>query len=94
MDLMGSTITISSVLVIVGALIGVLNYISNRNKNIKKEASEDEARLVRMETMLVNIEKNTSSLNLRVNDHDKWLTKHETRISVIEQEMNIKKGDK
>lgn len=94
MDLMGSTITISSVLVIVGALIGVLNYISNRNKNIKKEASEDEARLVRMETMLVNIEKNTSSLNLRVNDHDKWLTKHETRISVIEQKMNIKKGDK
>ena len=93
MDLMGCTITISSVLVIIGTLIAVLNYLSNKNRNIKKDASEDEARMVRMETMLVNIEKNTSNLNTRVNDHDKWLTKHETRISVIEEKMNIK-GDK
>lgn len=94
MDLMGTTITLSGVLVFVGAMIGILNYLSNRNRATKKDASEEEARLVRMETMLVNIEKNTSNLNSRVNDHDKWLTKHETRLSVIEEKMNIKKGDK
>ena len=94
MDLMGSTITIASVLTIIGVLIAVLNYISNRNRNTRKDASEEEARLVRMETMLVNIEKNTSNLNARVNDHDKWLTKHETRLSVIEEKIHLKKGDK
>ena len=102
MDLMGATITLSGVLAFVGTLIAVLNYLSNRDRNAKKDseedrkkASADEARLVRMETMLVNIEKNTSNVNSRVNDHDKWLTKHETCLSVIEKELDIKnKGDK
>ena len=49
--------------------------------------------MVRIETMLVNIEHNTSNLNTRVNDHDKWLTKHETRITVIENKIGIK-GEK
>ena len=93
MDLMGATITVSGVLAFVGTLIAVLNYLSNRNRNNRKDIGEEEARLVRMETMLVNIEKNTSNLNSRVNDHDKWLTKHETRLSVIENKMNIQ-GDK
>ena len=102
MDLMASTITLASVITIGMFLLGILTYLSNRSRNSKKDseedrkkASEDEARLVRMETMLVAIEKNTSNTNDRVNDHDKWLTKHETRISVIEEKMNIKrKGDK
>lgn len=94
MDLMGTTITLSGVLVFVGAMIGILNYLSNRNRATKQDASKEEARLVRMETMLVNIDKNTSNLNTRVNDHDKLLTKHETRISVIENKLDIKKGDK
>lgn len=83
MDLTASTITIGSIIMIVGCLIAVLNFFGQR----KKTTQEDEARLVRMETMLVNIEKNTNNLNNKVEDHDKLLTKHETRLSVVENEL-------
>ena len=89
MDLTSATITIGSVIAIVGCLIAVLNFFAQRKKNNK----DDEARLVRIETMLVNIEKNTSSLSQRVDNHDKLLTKHESDISVIKNELIHKIGD-
>lgn len=89
MDLTVSTITIGSIIAVVGCLIAVLNFFGQRKRNTQ----EDEARLVRMETMLVNIEKNTNNLNSKVEDHDKLLTKHETRLSVVENEL-AHKGDK
>lgn len=88
MDLTATTITLGSIIAIVGCLLGLLTFFSSRKKSNK----EDEARLVRMETMLVNIEKNTNNLSNRVDDHDKLLTKHETRISVIETELAHKKS--
>lgn len=90
MDLTGGTITIASVIAIVGCLIAVLNFFGQRKKNNK----DDEARLVRMETMLVSIEKNTSSLSARVDGHDHMLTKHETEINVIKNELKHKKEGK
>lgn len=89
MDLTGATITIGSVIAIVGCLIGILNFFAQRKKNNK----DDEARLVRMETMLVDIEKNTSLLSQKIDSHDKLLTKHETYIGVIKNELLHKKGD-
>ena len=82
MDIMGMTLTISGVITVVGALIALSNFFSNRTKRDKYE----EARLVRIETLLVKIDENTTDLNNRVKDHDKLLTKHETRISVLEAE--------
>lgn len=81
MDLMGATLTLGGIITIVGSVVGVLNYIANRRKGDKNE----EARLVKIEALLVNIEKNTSNLNEKVESHDKWLTKHESRISVVEE---------
>ena len=89
MDLTTSTITIGSIIAIVGCLIAVLNFFGQRKKTNK----DDEARLVRMETMLISIEKNTNNLNARVDNHDKLLTKHESDISVIKNELIHKKGD-
>lgn len=89
MDISSLSISIPTVIAIVGAFIGIMNFLGNRKKSTK----EDEARLVRIETMLVNIEHNTSNLNNRVNDHDKLLTKHETRISVLEEKITHK-GEK
>ena len=89
MDISSLSISIPTVIAIVGAFIGIMNFLGNRKKSTK----EDEARLVRIETMLVNIEHNTSNLNNRVNDHDKLLTKHETRISVLEEKISHK-GEK
>ena len=89
MDLSSLSVSIPTVIAIVGCFIGVMTYIGNRKKTTK----EDEARLVRIETMLVNIEQNTSNLNNRVNSHDKLLTKHETRITVLEEKLN-RKGNK
>jgi ABC-type antimicrobial peptide transport system permease subunit len=80
MDLTAQTITLGSIIAIVGLVIGVLNFIANRRKGDK----EAEARLVKIEAMLVNIDKNTSNLNAKVESHDKWLTRHESRISVLE----------
>ena len=80
MDLTAQTITLGSIIAIVGLIIGVLNFIANRRKSDKNE----EARLVKIEAMLVNIDKNTTNLNAKVESHDKWLTRHESRISVLE----------
>ena len=88
MDISSLSISVPTVIAVVGCFIGVMTFISNRRKSSK----EDEARLVRIETMLVNIEHNTSNLNDRVNDHDKLLTKHETRLSVIEEKLTHKGG--
>ena len=59
MDIMGSTITLASVITIGMFVLGILNYLSNRNSKSRKEseeekkkASEQEARLVRIEAML------------------------------------------
>lgn len=87
MDATSLTITFGSLITIILFVIALLNFFQGR----KKSNQEDEARLVRMETMLVNIEKNTTSLNERVDSHDKLLTKHETRISVLETKV---KGNK
>ena len=81
MDLTTTTITLSSVIAVVGCLIGVLNFISN----YKKSSKSDEARLVKIEAMLVKIDENTSDLKQKVDSHDKWLTKHESRIGVMEE---------
>lgn len=89
MDISSLSISLPIALSLVGCFIGVMTFLGNR----KKATKEDEARLVRIETMLVNIEQNTSNLSNRVNDHDKLLTKHETRITVIENEL-IRKGRK
>lgn len=87
MDLTAQTITLGSIIAIVGCLIGILNFIANRRKSDKIE----EARLAKIEAMLVNIDKNTTNLNTKVESHDKWLTRHESEIKVL-QEKTKKRG--
>lgn len=86
MELSSLVISVPTVIGVVGCFIGVMTFLGNKKKSDKSE----EARLVRMETMLVQIEKNTNNLNERVDCHDHLLTKHETRISVIETKMKSK----
>lgn len=86
MDLTQSTITLASVMAIVGCIIGVLNFFAQKTKSNKG----DEARLVRMETMLVKIDENTSDLKAKVDSHDKLLTKHESKINVLEERIKAK----
>ena len=81
MDLTAQTITLGSVIAVVGVIIAVINFFSHRTKGNKDE----EARLVRMETMLIKIDENTSDLKQRVDSHDKWLTKHDGRIIALEE---------
>ena len=88
MDLTAQTITLGSIIAIVGLIIGVLNFIANRKKGDKQE----EARLVRMETMLVKIDENTSDLKTKVDSHDKLLTKHESKINVLEERLKTRGG--
>ena len=78
------TITLSSLITIMGSVIAISNFFGGRTK----KAREDEARLVRIEAMLTQIDQNTSNLSLKVESHDHLLTKHESRISVLESEIN------
>lgn len=78
------TITLGSLITIMGGVIAISNFFSGRTRR----AREDEARLVRIEAMLKQIDQNTSNLSLKVDSHDHLLTKHESRISVLESEMN------
>lgn len=88
MDIGTQTITLASVIAIVGCVVGLLNFFAQRKKSDKG----DEARLVRMETMLVKIDENTSDLKNKVDSHDKLLTKHESKINVLEERLKAKGG--
>lgn len=83
MDIMGMTITLGSLITLMGGLISMSNFFGGRTK----KAKDDEARLVRIEAMLAQIDQNTSNLSAKVDAHDRMLTKHESRISVLEAEV-------
>ena len=88
MDISSLTISLPIAVSLGGLFIGIMTLIGNRKKQTKEDTQkerENEARLVRMETMLTNIDHNTSNLAHRVDKHDNLLTKHETRISVLEK---------
>ena len=89
MDITGMTITLGSLIAIATVVIAISNFLRSKTK----KAKDDEARLVRIQAMLAQIEANTNSLNQRVESHDHMLTKHESRISVVESELK-NKGDK
>lgn len=83
MDITGMTITLGSLITVVGFVIALSNFFGGKTK----KAKEDEARLVKIEAMLARIEQNTSDLNSKVEKHDHMLTKHETQIAVLETEI-------
>ena len=88
MDITAMTITLGSVFTICSIVIALSNFFGGKTK----KAKEDEARLVRIEAMLEQIEQNTNNLNNRVENHDHLLTKHESRLAVVESKL--KKGGK
>ena len=88
MDITGMTITLSSLIAVATVVIAISNFLGGKTK----KAKDDEARLVRIEAMLAQIEANTNSLNQRVENHDHMLTKHESRISVVESKLKNKGG--
>lgn len=88
MDITGMTITIGSLIAIATAVIAISNFLGGKTK----KAKNDEARLVRIEAMLAQIESNTNNLNQKVESHDHMLTKHESRISVVESKLKDRGG--
>ena len=88
MDITGMTITLGSLIAVATIVIAISNFLGGKTK----KAKDDEARLVRIEAMLAQIEANTNSLNQRVECHDHMLTKHESRISVVEAELKNQGG--
>jgi len=83
MDITGMTITLGSLITLMGGIIALSNFLGGKTR----KAKEDEARLVKIEAMLARIEENTSDLSVKVENHDRMLTKHEARISVLESEV-------
>ena len=86
MDIQSLTITIPVAISIGSFIIGLFTFFGNK----KKADKNDEARLVRMETMLVKIDENTSDLKTKVDSHDKLLTKHEAKINVLEERIKTR----
>ena len=78
------TITLGSLITVIGFVIALSNFFGGKTR----KAKEDEARLVKIEAMLARIEENTSDLSVKVENHDRLLTKHEARISVLESEVD------
>ena len=63
MDITSLSISLPVVVSLVGCFIGIMTYLGNRKKQSKEDTQrerENEARLVKIEAMLVNIDKNTS----------------------------------
>lgn len=80
MDISSLSITLPTICSVGLFFIGLMTFFGNRRKSSKDE----EARLVRIETMTANIEKNTSTLSQKVDDHDHSIANHDTRITVLE----------
>ena len=75
MDLMASTLTIASVITIMGIIISVLNY----NLNKKKSTTEEEEREKANEARLVAIEKDIQYIRMSVDGINTKLDAHEQR---------------
>lgn len=81
MDLMGSTLTIASVITIMGIIISVLNY----NLNKKKSTNEEEEREKANEARLVAIEKDIQYIRMSVDGINSKLDAHEQRLINLEK---------
>lgn len=83
MDATAVTITLGSAITIGLFLIALSNFFGGKKKNAK----EDEARLVRIEATCTRIEQNTSDLKTRVDHHDERLDEHGNRITAVETKL-------
>lgn len=81
MDLMASTLTIASVITIMGIIISVLNY----NLNKKKSTTEEEEREKANEARLVAIEKDIQYIRMSVDGINTKLDAHEQRLINLEK---------
>lgn len=83
MDITASTVTISSIIALGMFLIALATFFSGR----KKYSQEEEARLVRIEAMLANIEANTSDMKKRIDQHDCKLEDYGNRLTAVETRL-------
>lgn len=89
MDATAVTITLGSAITICLFLIALSNFFGGKKKNAK----EDEARLVRIEATCTKIEQNTSDLKTRVDHHDEKLDDHEHRLTIVEtKQKTVRRG--
>ena len=95
MDISSLSISLPVAVSVVGCFIGIMTYFGNRKRQTKEDIEKErkeEARWTRIEAKLEIIDSNTSELKVKVENHDHLLTKHDTRISVIETKMKAKGG--
>ena len=88
MDATAVTISLGSAITIALFLIALSNFFGGKKKNAK----EDEARLVRIEATCTRIEQNTSDLKARVDHHDERLDEHGNRITAVETKLKTHRG--
>ena len=83
MDITTSTVTIGGIIALGMFLIALATFFSGR----KKYSQDEEARLVRIEAMLANIDANTSDAKKRIDHHDCKLEDYGNRLTAVETQL-------
>lgn len=78
----------ASIIGVTQLLIALSNFFGGK----KKATKEDEARMVRIETAILNIEKNTETQSTTLKEHDQKLEKHDHRLTVVETKLAVRKS--
>jgi len=88
MDLSSLTISVPTVIAIVGCFIGVMTFLGNRDKN----KSEQVKLLTSIDGRLSTIEKNTEAQGKHLEKHDDEIHGLDNRVAVLESKPSRKKG--
>lgn len=90
-DVLGMTITLGSLLTIIGIILSIGTFKRNSKKDVEEYkiiASEREARMVSIEKDVQYIRISIDDLIYKVNDHEKTLNKHDTDIKMLYKQKN------
>lgn len=86
MDISSLSISLPTVVTIVGLFIGIMTYFGNRKRQNKVETEEEVKDKSELEARLVSMEKDIQYIRMTVDKIDKRYETHETRISKLEAE--------
>ena len=86
MDISSLSISLPTILAVVGCFIGVMTYMGNKKKANKQETKEEVKEHEQDEARMVSMEKDIQYIRIMVDKIDKRYDNHETRIQKLESE--------
>ena len=99
MDISSLSVSVPTVIAVVGCFIGVMTFLGNRKRNAKQDTQETVARsneqvrlLTSIDTRLLAIEENTKVQATHLERHDNEIHEIDKRVVALENKPSRKRG--